>query len=921
MRIDIANLPTGTVTFLFTDIEGSTRLLASLGESYGDALAQHRRLLREAFTSSGGVEVDTQGDAFFYAFARGKDAVTAAVTGQRALSSHDFGDGVELKVRMGIHTGEPTRSQEGYVGPDVHLGSRICSVAWGGQIVVSAATAAVISALKDVTLRPLGDHSLKDIDERISLHQVLAPGLREDFPALRSVGAHPTNLPPRLPELIGRERDIAAVTELVSSPEISVVTLVGPGGTGKTRLSLAVAADMLASFPDGVFFVDLSALGDPSLVIASIAQVLSLRETPGRSLEESLADHLASKEMLLVLDNFEQVMEAASPLSSLLQGAEALKVVVTSREALRISGERVVSVAPLELPPSHGDLAEVTGSPAVALFVARAHAVKADFSLTQDNASDVAAICLRLDGLPLALELAAARINLLSPSALLARLDKGLKVLSAGRRDASDRQRTLRGAIAWSYELLRQDEQSLFRRLAVFAGGWSFEAAQAICDRGDLELDVLDGLASLADKSLVRSSAADADRFTMLETIREFALEKLEESGEAEDIRRAHADHFRQLAEEAEPHLIGEHQKEWLDRLETEHDNLRATLSWSLNKAPEFGSRVAISLIRFWDIRGHINEGRQWLDSVLDRPEVMATERLRATQGAALLAEVQSEYGVSITYSQEALSLARLLGDKSEMARALIGLCSAYSRQGDVEPAASAIEEAVALAETINDPHLLVRALNNLAATRDDQNRGVEATSLYERSAAIADSSGDKRGLMMALLNVGEAAAFGGEQERARSSLHHVLALAEELKDPLYEAGSLINLGIADLLLCRPQNAIHAFRRALNVASSLGSIYITVGCLDGLAAALRDTDVIQAARLFAASNSLRARGGLPRSTAEEALYRPQIDALRRQGTREEQEKVMQEAPSLEDAVVAAQFAADAALSRADIDNL
>jgi class 3 adenylate cyclase len=344
MKSNMTELPQGTVTFLFTDIEASTRLLASLGDSYGDALAEHRRLLREAFSSSGGVEVDTQGDAFFYAFARGKDAVTAAVAGQRALSSHDFGDGVELKVRMGIHTGEPARSQEGYVGPDVHLGSRICAVTWGGQIVVSAATAAVISGLKEVTLRPLGDHGLKDIDQRISLHQVVAPGLREDFPALRSVGAHPTNLPPRLPALIGRDQDIAAVTELVSSDGISVVTLVGPGGTGKTRLSLAVAAEMLSFFADGVFFVDLSALGDPSLVIASITQVLSLRETPGRSLEQSLSDHLATKEMLLVLDNFEQVMQAASSLSSLLQGAEALKVLVTSREALRISGERVVSV-------------------------------------------------------------------------------------------------------------------------------------------------------------------------------------------------------------------------------------------------------------------------------------------------------------------------------------------------------------------------------------------------------------------------------------------------------------------------------------------------------------------------------------------------------------------------------------------------
>jgi predicted ATPase/class 3 adenylate cyclase len=911
MKSNMSNLPTGTVTFLFTDIESSTRLLASLGESYGDALAEHRRLLREAFSSSGGVEVDTQGDAFFYAFARAQDAVSAAVAGQRALSSHDFGEGVELKVRMGIHTGEPARSQEGYVGPDVHLGSRICSVAWGGQIVVSAATSAVISGLKDITLRPLGDHSLKDIDQRISLHQVMAPGLRKDFPAPRSVGGHPTNLPPRLPALIGRQKDIAAVTELVSSDGISVVTLVGPGGTGKTRLSLAVAAEMLSSFADGVFFVDLSALSDSSLVIASIAQVLSLRETPGRSLEESLTDHLATKEMLLVLDNFEQVMEAASPLSSLLQGAEALNVLVTSREALRISGERVVSVAPLGLPTSGSDLDEVTGSPAVALFVARAHAVKADFVLGQDNASDVAAICRRLDGLPLALELAAARINLLSPSSLLARLDQGLKVLSAGRRDASDRQRTLRGAIAWSYELLSQDEQALFRRLAVFAGGWSLEAAESVCDRGDLELDVLDGLASLADKSLVRTSATDADRFTMLETIREFALEKLEDSGEAQNIKRAHADYFRALAEEAEPHLIDESQEEWLDRLEAEHDNLRATLAWSLGKAPGIASNVASSLWRFWDIRGaYITEGRQWLSRVLDKPSLSSFERMRATQGAASLAATQDDFKSSITYAQEALSLARESRNHAAAARALIELGSVWLQQGDSESAASAIEEAVALAQGGTNRHLLVRAINSLGNVRSEQGLNDEAIRLYKEGASIAEASSDKRGLMMTLIGLGEALALQRKNDDVRETMHLVLSLGEQLKDEFSQAAALINLGIVDLLEGNSRDAISRFRQALTSGSSIGSTYIVVSCIDGLAASFADMDLARAANLFAISDHLRRNFGLPRSSAEEALFQPQIDALRRQGTSEEQEKVMQESPSLEDAVVAAHLAAE-----------
>jgi predicted ATPase/class 3 adenylate cyclase len=867
----MAELPQGTVTFLFTDIEGSTRLLHSLGENYGDALAEHRRLLREAFTSCGGIEVDTQGDALFVVFTTPQAAVEAAVAAQKELSKHRWPKGSDLRVRMGIHTGTPERTEEGYVGPDVHLGSRICAVAWGGQIVVSAATAAVISGLKEVTLRPLGDHSLKDIDGRISLHQVIAPGLREDFPALRSVGAHPTNLPPRLPPLIGRDQDIAALTELVSSPGISVVTLVGPGGTGKTRLSLAVAAEMLASFPDGVFFVDLSALGDSSLVIASIAQVLSLRETPGRSLEESLADHLTSKEMLLVLDNFEQVMEAASQLSSLLQGAQALKVVVTSREALRISGERVVSVAPLELPSSGSDLAEVTGSPAVALFVARAHAVKADFSLTRDNASDVAAICRRLDGLPLALELAAARINLLSPSSLLARLDKGLKVLSAGRRDASDRQRTLRGAIAWSYELLSEDEQSLFRRLAVFAGGWSLEAAESVCDQGDLELDVLDGLASLADKSLVRTSTTDADRFTMLETIREFALEQLKESIEAEDLRRAHADYFRAFAQEADPHLQGEDQSEWLDRLAKEHLNLRAALGWSLGQVSECALQLTNALGGFWATRGHITEGRQWLERVLEDPS-RSPDRMRASLGAALLAARQDDYKNSVLYAEHSLSLAQELRNDAGAARALMELGSAWLQQGDIKRAGSAIEKAAALARSQEDPILLVRALNNLANVRSAEGLSGDAISLYKEGARVAEAASDKRGIMMTLIGLGEMAAFAGDGKESKTALDRVLTLSRELGDSFYEAGALINLGIVDILDGRQDEAMGCFRRALTVAAELNSYHLAVACLDGIAAAKLKDDPAEAATIFAISDGLRHRVGLRRSSLEERLF-------------------------------------------------
>ena len=500
-------LPAGTVTFLFTDIEGSTRLLSSLGSRYEAALADHRKLLRDAFSTHRGVEVDTQGDAFFYAFGRAHDALVGALAAQRALASHPWPDDVELRVRMGIHTGEPTVTAEGYVGGDVHLGARICAAAWGEQILVSDATARLVADTQDASLRDLGEHSLKDIDTPVRLHQVVAPSLRADFPPPRTASSYPTNLPPTLDPLIGRAEDISELTSLLSLTEVRVVTLTGPGGVGKTRLSLATGAELLSSFDDGVFFVELSPLTDPALVTGAIAAALGLRESPGRSLSETLSDYLASRQMLLILDNLEHLLDATPDVSALIASAPGLKVLVTSREPLRIAGEHEVSLAPLNLPAENADRSMVVSSPAVELFVTRARALRPGFELTAEEASSVAAICRRLDGLPLAIELAAARVKVLSLSALASRLDQSLAALGHGRRDASARQRTLRGAISWSYELLTPDEQTLFRRLGVFAGGFTFEAAEAVCDRDDLSVAVLDGLASLIDKSLVRAAS------------------------------------------------------------------------------------------------------------------------------------------------------------------------------------------------------------------------------------------------------------------------------------------------------------------------------------------------------------------------------------------------------------------------------
>ncbi|CAN5480562.1 LuxR family transcriptional regulator [soil metagenome] len=837
----MAKLPQGTVTLVFTDIEGSTRLLTSLGSRYEAVLAEHRKLLRDAFQSHAGTEVDTQGDAFFYAFAKSRDAVAAAAEAQRALASHDFGSDVQLKVRMGIHTGEPTLTQEGYVGSDVHLGARICAAAWGGQIVVSSPTAALLSSgLEEVTLRPLGHHALKDIDERVELYQAVAAGLTQDFPPLRTVGSQPTNLPPRLAPLIGRERELASLAELFSSPETTVVTIVGPGGTGKTSVAAALGAQVLSSFPDGVFFVDLSPLNDAALVIPALAQALSLKEAPGRTLQQSLTEHLSSKDMLVILDNFEHVIEAAPEVSSLLTGAPGLRVVVTSREALRIEGERVVSLAPLDVPSAdQDDPDEVARSAAVSLFTERARAVKADFSLTKDNAPDVAAICRRLDGLPLAIELAAARVTLLSPSSLLARLDRGLKVLTSGRRDASARQRTLRGAIEWSYGLLTEYEQMLFRRLGVFAGGWSPKAAERVCDRGDLDIEVWDGLASLVDKSLVRVVEGEQERFSMLETIREFASEKLEESGEAEGIRWAQAEFFGTLMEEAEQHLIGPAQKQWLDRLEQEQSNIRTALDWTSTRDTRLLLQLTSTSWRFWYSRGHLTEGQQRLEYAL-RAADHANSRwtAKALRALAVFLERKGNYDKAHTAAEESLAIYRGLGDETGASDALEALAIVAENRGDF----------------------------------------ISAETYFRESLRICEDAGDKRGAAFVANNLADLAMNQGASEVAKAVFEDNLHRFQDLHDDEGVAWTSVNLAVA-VRKTDPHRAYLLLKEGLFLAHSLGHRELIADCFEGLASVMIDRRPLLALRLLTKAARLYEETGIRLEGTERAMYDETVSRL------------------------------------------
>jgi predicted ATPase/class 3 adenylate cyclase len=835
----MTELPAGTVTFVFTDIEGSTRLLASLGSQYEAVLEDHRKLLRDAFSSHHGVEVDTQGDAFFYAFAKAHDALAGALAAQRALASHPWPDDTPLSVRMGIHTGEPTVSSEGYVGGDVHLGARICAAAWGEQILVSDATARLLAANQDASLRDLGEFSLKDIEVPVRLHQVIARDVRADFPPPRTAPTHPTNLPPTLEPLVGRAEDISELTSLLISTEVRVVTLTGPGGVGKTRLSLATGVELLPSFPDGVFFVDLSALSDPALVTGAIAGALGLRESAGRSLSDTLSDYLASRQMLLILDNLEHLLAATPDISVLLTSAPSLKVLVTSREPLRIAGEHEVPLAPLGLPVSDADATEVATSPAVQLFIGRAQALRADFEVTADEAPSVAAICRRLDGLPLAIELAAARTKVLSLPALASRLDQSLAALGQGRRDASARQRTLRGAIEWSYDLLTPAEQTLLRRLAVFAGGFTLEAAEAVCDRDDLSIDVLDGLASLIDKSLVRAREQE-DRFVMLETIRSFAADELEESGEAEEITRAHADFFRSLAEYSDEALTGPRQGIVAMRLGSERENFRAVLGWSLEHAPEVGLRLASALSRYWWRAGVSGEGRMWLENVLAVSD----------------------------------------GPTPFTAQALRGLARIAQMQGDHIAARSAADRGIALYSDLGNDVGVAQCLETLAVLAEEEGNYADADAYTERIRAIYVDAGHVRGVSAALGNLANIALLEDDFDRAYSLAEQSLEMDKRLRDAEGAAVSLLNMALAALENARLDDASDLFRRSLEYALEANSKRVVVSVADGLAARLVSDDPEESVCLLGAVDQTRMLSGATREALDQRLYERTITGVR-----------------------------------------
>jgi predicted ATPase len=786
-------LPTGTVTLLFTDIAGSTRLLEELGEGYADALAEHRRLLRATFARHRGVEVDTQGDAFFVAFGKASDALAAAAEAQTALAAAG-----PIRVRIGIHTGEPTRTDEGYVGIDVNRAARIAAAGHGGQILLSHSTRQLIDG---VELLDLGEHRLKDVG-RLRLFQVG----HEGFPPLKSLGK--TDLPRAPTPLLGRKREVADLLRLVGAERRPFVTIVGPGGIGKTRLALEVAAEVASAFGGGVSFVDLSAVREPALVEPTIVAQLGLL---GR-----LVDHVRERELLLVLDNLEQVVEVGADLAALLEASPRLAILTTSREPLRVRSEVEYPLKPL------------AEAPAVELFRQRAHAIDPEFEATYERLTE---LCERLERMPLAIELAAARVKVLSAEELLVRLDRRLPLLTAGARDAPARQRTLRATIEWSYELLDANERRLFTSLGVFAGGWTFDAAEEVCDA---DLDVLQ---SLADKSLIRS---EGDRFRMLETIREYALERLEESGEHEHLRVRHAEHFLQLGLRAEPELTGAQQHVWLERLASDYDNLRAALEWCAAARPADGLRLASALVLFWFNRSLYRDGLHWLEELLAKTEDDATAaRAGALWGAGLLWVLIGDAERAKPRLEAGLALARRLDAAAIVARSLevIGLLAFF--QNEARSARELLEEAAETARRAGDKWALADALGTLGSIYPLQGEFELAETAGEEARAIAREYGDRQGIRMANFGLALTATMRGDLERARTLGEEGLAICREIGDLWFVSYFLWILATTATADGEIQTAHEYAEESLKIARELEGPLLVVCALDALAAVER----------------------------------------------------------------------------------
>lgn len=773
----MTNHPSGTVSFLFTDIEGSTKLAQEHPDTWEILRERHHAILQSAMDAHNGYVFQIIGDAFCVAFHTAGDALRAAVKSQTDLHNEEWREAT-IKVRSGIHTGKAEVQTNGeYHGYLVMSRvQRLMSAAHGEQVLISLATEELIhdELPEGVTLRDMGERRLKDLIRPERIYQLVIPNLPVDFPPIKTLDAYRHNLPAQTTSFIGRAKEMTEIKRALH--EHRLVTLTGSGGTGKTRLSLQVAADLLDQFPDGVWFIELAPLTNPDLISRTILSAFEVGEQEGNVATQLLLDLVHNKKLLLVLDNCEHLIEASAQLvDSLLSHSPSLKILASSREALGVKGEMAWHVPSLALPDIKHlpDVESLSQCEAIHLFMERATLAQPHFYLTKDNASSIAQICSRLDGIPLAIELAAARVKALSVDQIAARLNDRFRLLTGGARTALPRQQTLRALIEWSYNLLSEQERILFARLAVFVGGWKLEAAEQVCVEAGGGLDVLDLLSHLVDKSLVNVEATkDGLRYRMLETTRQFARDMLMMSDEVLQFRERHLAYYRALVESAEPELRGCYQAVWLRRLELEHDNLRAALEWSLDSRPESGLRMVVGLIDFWDTHGHVTEAYKWLEAMLNATSQLAptSTRVEALFGALLMATRQTDFPKTQSLLDEGFALAQTLDYKNGIAKGLAvrALIKEYL-DNDSEAADELYQETLKLWREIGDKLSIGQVLGPLAGyARDHQHDYGLAEKLFNESLALFHEVGNEREIAGAYWNLSEVAIARRDYDAAR---------------------------------------------------------------------------------------------------------------------------------------------------------
>jgi predicted ATPase/class 3 adenylate cyclase len=900
----MSNRPSGTVTFLFTDIEGSTQLWEHHRDWMERAHKGHEQIIRDAVARHNGYAYKMIGDAFQIAFATAPDALSAAIEAQRALlelGNYEPETGMvsagpqsptstQLRVRMALHTGVTDERGDDYVGPALNRVARVLSAGHGGQILLSQTTYDLVSDQlpPNVSVRDLGEHLLRDLVRREHIFQIVAAELPSQFSALRTLSTTPNNLPIQLTSFIGRAHEMAEVKRLLDTTRL--LTLIGSGGAGKTRLSLQVAADLLGAqrFSDGAWLIELAPITDAALVPQAIASALDLAEEQNRPLMQTLTNFLRNKNVLFVLDNCEHLIDACARVAdALLHACPGVKFLASSREALGIAGEKTFRVPSLSL-PDVGSLPSpetMTQYEAIHLFMDRAAAVQSTFRLTPANASAIAQICYRLDGIPLAIELAAARVKALKVEELSARLDDRFRLLTGGSRTAMPRHQTLRAMMDWSYDLLSENERVLLRRLSVFVGGWSLESAEAVVGHDAILSDlVLDLLTSLVDKSLVNvDEQGEQTRYSMLETVRQYALNKLIESGEAENIRGKHLRYFTRFAEEAEPQFDGTEQARSLNRVETDHDNLRAALDWShqTDEGAELGQRIACALAEFWVTRGYMTEGRSRISLALESAPERTTRRANLLSHAANLAYRQSDYPATRAYAEQALAIFRELNDKRGISEALFRLGNTATEEGDYETAPRLFEQALSLKRELKDTKGTARALLNLGWAALRPGNYALATVRLEEALALHRSNDDKSGTAFALSGLAEVAVREQNLEQASRLIEQSLAIRKEIG---YKWGIGVSLGTWAWIAMRQLDwdaALVRLRESIRVRREIGDKGGMAWCLERLAeVAIATQDDERAVRIYGAAASLRAAMGSVIDPVDQPEYERNILQLK-----------------------------------------